>query len=381
MSSVVEYKDQLYKDIWNGKIPDRVPVSQAIDVVYALQYSNMSLLREQYSLEKIFEAVDKLAPHVDSDIYPMSTSSNIVAMRISGSEVWVMGSNGFLQHPNFAPMDPSEYDFLINDFPAFQAEMDIRSNKAYQCSPEERELVKLRVNVSNMRYFSTFAKKKKEITDKYERSTFEHIIGMTGGPFDNLANGYRAFTGSLNDIRRMPEKVLEAVNILADGNVATIDRMPAGEDGGFVFMPLHMATFMKNSDFEKFWWPFFQRVLKKCEDTNRRIWLFCEDNWDRKIDFLEEVPVGSMMAFEKTDPKLAKEHLGKNHILSGFFPVSMYQSGTEQECIDTVKKYLDILAPGGNYTFKTDKNPISMADAKLENIETVIRTVKEYGKY
>jgi len=46
-NSTIEYKDSLYRALWNGEIPDRVPVNQNVDMVYALQYAGYSLTREQ----------------------------------------------------------------------------------------------------------------------------------------------------------------------------------------------------------------------------------------------------------------------------------------------------------------------------------------------
>lgn len=376
-----KYKDQLFSDLWNCKIPKRVPINQTIDLIYALEYSKYSLLTEQYSMQKCYEAIDNIAPRVDTDIYPIGTSKNVVAIKIMGSEVWQMGKDGFLQHPNFAPMKDDEYSWLINNFEDFDKEMDIRSNRNYQCSEEERLLVKLRVDASNARYFAAYFANKKKIEQNHNLSSFEHVIGLSGGPFDQLANNYRSFTGALNDIRRKPEEVLQAVKIFTEETLRKIDLMPQGEDGGRIFMPLHMATFMKEKDFVKFWWPFFKEVIDYCAKTNRRIWLFCEDNWDRYMEYLQGVPDGALMAFEYTDAKLAKEKLGKNHILSGFYPIQLYKSATTQECSDEAKKLLDIVAPGGGYMFKSDKYPITMADAKLENIEAVLKTVKEYGRY
>ena len=87
------------------------------------------------------------------------------------------------------------------------------------------------------------------------------------------------------------------------------------------------------------------------------------------------------MQFEFTDAALAKEKLGKDQIICGFYPITLMKSATEEECCDEAKKLLDLCAPGGNFIFKTDKNPILLADAKPENMQAVIRTVKEYGKY
>jgi hypothetical protein len=87
------------------------------------------------------------------------------------------------------------------------------------------------------------------------------------------------------------------------------------------------------------------------------------------------------MAFESTDAKLAKEKLGDKHILTGFYPVMSYMCDTPQEAERRVKAFLDIMAPGGNYFFKTDKTPLKCSDANMDTMMHVIRTVQSYGKY
>lgn len=378
-----EYRTGLYHALWTRQIPDRVPIAQGVDIVYALQYGGYSLLRDQYSAEKCYEAVDNITALIDSDVAPVGFSANGVPAIISGSKINVMGKDGFWQHPNYAPMKDTEYPEFINNFAEFNNLVDMRLNSAYENAKDEEELAitKLRVQVATQRHFKKTASIAARINEKYQFATHERSLGTTLSPFDNLSNRYRSFTGALNDIRRRPEEVLAAVRLICDNNLRRLDTMPEPQEGQRIFMPLHLATFMKESDFKKFWWPFFKEFVDKAASQNRRLFIFCEDRWDRYMDYLEEVPEDAHIMFEYTDPRLAKERLGKNHVLSGFFSVDILKNATKEKCADEVKKLLDIVAPGGGYIFKSDKGPLILGDAKLENIQTAIATVKEYGKY
>ena len=87
------------------------------------------------------------------------------------------------------------------------------------------------------------------------------------------------------------------------------------------------------------------------------------------------------MCFEYGDPSKIKKIVGKNHIVSGLYPISYLQTKSKQECIDEAKRLLDIMAPGGGYIFSTDKIIFSLKGQIAENLKAVLETVREYGQY
>ena len=78
------------------------------------------------------------------------------------------------------------------------------------------------------------------------------------------------------------------------------------------------------------------------------------------------------------DLALAKKELGDIACLMGGFPVYTVRYGTPERIRDEVKKHLDIMAPGGGYLFSCQ---YSLEDAPEENMETLLESVYEYGKY
>jgi hypothetical protein len=108
-------KDQLFYDVFDGKIPKRVPVNPTFQIEMVLEYAGFSLLREQYSVDKMIEATEKFVKDVDTDTVSVFAMRFPQVYKIMGSRNFVMGSDGFLQHPNVVGMEIEDYDALIKD--------------------------------------------------------------------------------------------------------------------------------------------------------------------------------------------------------------------------------------------------------------------------
>ncbi|MPW25650.1 hypothetical protein GC105_07590 [Alkalibaculum sp. M08DMB] len=381
----VQEKNQLFIDQWEGRVPKRVPVVQQVDTACAIELKGYSLVREQYNPEKVLEAIDYTTSQIDSDITPVSMSQNPVYLRIMGSHKFKTGSDGYIQHANESFMNADEYKEYSKDIYLFNAtkgvdrsfdNITLTGNK--DISAIQNATVLLKGLFAQQNYNEVFFPGRQAIVEKYNRSTCNLFDGIGCAPFDTLADFNRSFTKVLNDIRRRPQEVLEAVEALTEYEIQRVDRSVPGSR---VFFALHMATFMRPKDVEKFFWPSFMEVVKHVKNTGRGIYVFCEDNWDPYMDMVAELPEEAVIRFEKTNHKLAREKCGMKNIFTGFFPMEVYRSGTVEDAINTTKKFLDEVAPGGKYQFMADKSPLRGKDVILENIKAVIKTVKEYGVY
>ncbi|MEG0379550.1 MAG: uroporphyrinogen decarboxylase family protein, partial [Eubacterium sp.] len=218
---------------------------------------------------------------------------------------------------------------------------------------------------------------------KYGKAPFPNVSTLTEAPYDFMADQLRSFTGISKDIKRMPEKVLAALDavlpIMVKAGIPAPGK-PANKLNR-VFIPLHMAPYMNKKDFERFYWPTFKALVDELDALGYGIDLFVEQDWTRFIDYLAELPRGCCMIVEYGDPKIFKEKLGDKFILSGFYPMSLLKTGTEKECIDKASELLDILAPEGNYVFHLDKAIIRIKDLNPDNYKAVIDYVAKNGKY
>ncbi|MFR1301020.1 uroporphyrinogen decarboxylase family protein [Eubacterium callanderi] len=156
---------------------------------------------------------------------------------------------------------------------------------------------------------------------------------------------------------------------------------PASSRYNRTFIPLHMAPYMREKDFLKFYWPTFKAYVEGLNAAGAGANLFVEEDWSRYLDYLNELPENTLMVFEYGDPKEIKAKVGSRHIVSGLYPIGLLKSGTEQACIDKAKELIDIFAPDGGYIFGFDKAILRLNDINPANLKAVFNFVHEYGIY
>ena len=102
-------RTQLFTDIYDGRIPRRYPGCQAFRL--NLPFSMPGCPGQDNILWKALKKhLTRFAAGL-LDAYPMGFLI-LLKMQILGSS-FIMGSNGFMQHPEVVPMEPDEYDELI----------------------------------------------------------------------------------------------------------------------------------------------------------------------------------------------------------------------------------------------------------------------------
>ncbi|NTW72076.1 MAG: uroporphyrinogen decarboxylase [Eubacteriaceae bacterium] len=374
-------KNKLFEDVYDGKTPKRVPMLTNADNAFCLEYAGMDLRTEQFSVQKNLEAIDLASREFDSDVV-MGLLFRLPTMyKILGARNFVMGSDGFIQHPNVHGLEVEDYDDLIAD--PYKTIWDKVLPRQYtELSKDKFESGKA-VTKAFFHFFSTMGAMGQgtfEIANKYGLSTYSLASGAATVPFDTLADQLRSFTGIMADIRRYPEKVVEACEALLPLAVKT-GLTPTSSKYLRTFIPLHMGPYLREKDFAKFYWPTFKKFVEALDAGGAGSNIFVEQDYTRFLDYLEELPKGCLLLFEYGDPKEIKAKLGDKHIISGLYPISLLRNGTKAECIDKAKELIDILAPGGNYIFSFDKSIIRLNDVNVDNMKAVLAYVKENAIY
>ncbi|QSQ08505.1 hypothetical protein H0A61_00832 [Koleobacter methoxysyntrophicus] len=374
----------IFHDVFDNKIPKRVPVNISLPFEVIAQFGNINLVEAQWNPAVIEEAADKMCQAVYSDVCVFMGSFRYPSFyQLLKSQSFVMASNGFIQHPEVIGMLPEDYDYLIEKpYDCILERVIPRQYKAFNLNDPVNTAISfaksiLAFNNDFMQAGMVIGK----LTEKYGYYPGGLLSGgFTEAPFDFLADQLRSFKGISMDIRRMPEKVKEACDALYP--IVFKKGLPAKVSNyETVFIPLHMPTFMREKDFAELWWPSFKRMLDEYASMGIHCFLFCEDNWMRYLDYLYELPTDTVLWFEYGDPKLIKEKLGKKHIITGLYPVMNLKTKSKEECVAEAKRYIDILAPGGKYIFGFDKSPLLLSDIKLENLCAVAETARDYGVY
>ncbi len=385
VKALQQERTDIYQDLFNNKIPKRVPVNISLPFETIVQYGGLELKDAQWNPALAEKAADKLCQALFSDTCPFRGSLRFPSYyQLLESRSFVMSSSGIIQHPEVAGMLPEDYDYLIErPYDCLLERVLPRQYKALKID----EPLSMAINFAKsllsyqndmMQTGMILAKLKEKYG--YYPGPDRRAGGFTAAPFDFLADQLRGFKGISMDIRRMPEKVAEACEALYP--IVFKKGMPSIVDNNAaVSMPLHMPTFMREKDFARLWWPSFKKMVDEYASMGIHCQLFCEDNWTRYLDYLYELPTDTRLAFEYGDSSLIKEKLGKKHIITGLYPVTILKTSTREQCLDKAKEMLDILAPGGKYYFRLDKSPLTISDIKIENLCAVAEYIRDNGVY
>ncbi|SNS06739.1 Uroporphyrinogen decarboxylase (URO-D) [Anaerovirgula multivorans] len=383
VKALQEERTQLFKDVFDGKIPKRVPVSPSLTIEFAIQYAGKDLAEVQWDYQLLEEVYEKVCQDFVSDTNPAAMNlRNPIFYKLLGARNFVMSSGGFMQHPEIHGLEAEEYDdFIASPYDCIMEKILPRIYTELNESPGKRSIAFGKAFKAY--YDELFAALGVigKLTDKYGYSPLGGIELLTEAPFDFVADQLRGFKGITGDLRRCPDKVEAACEaalplMLKQG---TPNHPPSKY--GAAFIPLHMAPYIRPKDFEKFYWPTFKKLVDGLADKGQPSMLFVEHDWMRYIDYLYELPENTRMWFEYGDPKLVKEKLGKKHIITGFYPIGLLKTGTKQQCIDKAKELIDILAPGGKYYFGFDKGVITADSVNVDNLKAVLEYVAENANY
>jgi len=209
----------------------------------------------------------------------------------------------------------------------------------------------------------------------------EYFQGAAMPPFDVLSHSMRGMQGTMTDIFRRPDKLMEACEFILQ---QTLERpLPPPSENGYtrIFMTNTRGSddFLSMKQFQTFYWPTFKKLVMGLIEQGNFPCIFFEGNFTSRLEYLLEFPKGSMLArFDTTDIFRAKDVL-KDHIcIEGNVPSSLLQVGTVQGVKDHCKKLIDYCGKGGGYILA----PRSSTDAvKPENLKAMIEFTKEYGRY
>lgn len=371
---------QLFIDIDEGRIPKRVPVYTWMDITYIMQYAGEDLRRIQWDVDKFKDMIEVGAKSFQSDINPATFTRIMPVYNILGAENFRMSSSGQIQHPEVVGMKPEEYDELIADPYKFTHDKVLpRLYKNLDTNPVKRSMVFAKAMKAHSDIYGQIFPHHDLMAEKYGLA-YDRVGCQSIAPFDQIADQFRSFSGISIDIRRCPDKVMEACEAVLPMMIKAGIK-PHSSKQKRTFIPLHMAPYLRQADFEKIYWPTFKKLVEALCAAGAYPLLFVEQDWSRFLDHLNELPAGVQMMFEYGDPKTIKEKVGKKHIISGLYPLTLLSGGTKKECIGKAKEIIDILAPGGNYIFTFDKVALNQVDANPENIIAVNEFVKEYAVY
>jgi uroporphyrinogen-III decarboxylase len=200
-------------------------------------------------------------------------------------------------------------------------------------------------------------------------------------PFDTLGDTLRGTRGILTDMLRQPDKLLAALEVIANFTIRSILCSPVAARRVAVTFPLHKGAdgWMSEEQFLMFYWPSLRKVIDAMIDEGMLVCLFAEGSYNTRLDLLNVFPRGAVSwHFDRTDMAKAKRLLGADCSLEGNIPSSLLVAGSAAEVRAECRRLIEICAPGGGYILSAGASP---EFPRLENLKAMVETAREYGVY
>ncbi|MGD9143424.1 MAG: uroporphyrinogen decarboxylase family protein [Dehalococcoidia bacterium] len=205
--------------------------------------------------------------------------------------------------------------------------------------------------------------------------------GFAKAPFDIIGDTLRGTTNIMQDMFRRPDKLLEALDKVADLQISTVLNSPNIDNITMVMYPLHKGAdgWMSQKAFETFYWPSLKKVMDAFIEEGLVQQLFAEGGYNTRLEYIDQFPKGAVTwYFDRTDMVRAKEVLGKKCCLQGNVPSSMIVMGEPAEVKEYCRHLIETVGKGGGFILSAG----SIADnPKLENLRAMMEAVREYGYY
>jgi len=396
------------RDVIELKEPDRVPFLVLIDTQAHYGIPNSTSYYDPFTLRKTMRQV---AIDLEPDMSEAGFASCGAAMTTLDvkSSVWPGGpvpddyEYQFIEAEN---MKADEYDMFLNDPTGFMIRcylpriygalaplsklppMDNMLNgfeglTPLFTSPEFLEMAKKMFEAGNQ--IKEFYKTGNAQGDLAQLGfpPFASFApgGVGGAPFDTITSFLRGMKGSMLDMYRQPDKLIRACEVILERRIAR--SMPADTSHRDfpqkIAMPLWRGdpNFMSDEQFRKFYWPGLKKSLQTHVDLGYVPVPFFESKFGNRLEYLLELPKGKILAStDAEDAVLAKEILGGHTSQLVRCPNSS-KVWSISKLESFLKDTIDKCGKGGGLIFA-----LLLPDkAKLEDIQAMLKSIKEYGRY
>jgi len=394
------------------RVPDRVPLL-VFFAFFPAKYCGMTVQELMYDPEKLFTAQWKtmidFAPDMDNNPFglrllgPILETLDFKPLKWPGHGVT---ANRTYQYIEGEYLKAEEYDHFLLDPTDFMIRRFwpriMGGLSGFQQLPPLHNIISYYLGVSmGFRAFAqpevkaaleTLVKageKSQEIAAyalRFSQEAREAGFPMQFGavsqaPFDTLSDFFRGMKGTMLDLYRRPEKVVQACEKLLPFMVEMAVNGTRATGNPRVFIPIHwgLDNFMSKEQFDRFFWPTLRDLMHTLIKEGLNPCPLWEGNCTTRLETIKDIPAGkACYAFEATDMVKAKEILGGTVCIRGNVPLSIMATGTPDQVRAYCKKLIDTVARGGGYIMDTSTG---LDDAKPENVRALFDFTREYGVY
>jgi len=406
---LLEEREKRVNDAIQLKVPDRVPIIPSF-AYFPAKYAGVTCEDAFFNLPKWHAACKKVAIDFEPDLYhfamtqpgPVQIALGNKQLALPGHGVSPMHSHQFVEGEYMKanewdaylhnPTDyairtylPRIYDKLkaFSSLPPlvrlFWGYGEVTTTELFTRPEFKEALNALKVAGQEM---EKWREEKARFDQEMEALGFRAVSkGSTSAPFDLISDMFRGMRGSMLDMYRNPDKLLEACEWLTPKMIERGIKSAKASGNPRVFIALHRGAegFMSLKQFETFYWPSLKKVIIALVDAGLTPAPFFEGDYTSRLEYLLELPRGKVVGhFDTTDIFRAKQVLGNHMCIRGNFPVSLLQTGTPDEIREYTRKLIDVVGKDGGYIMATRG---SLDEANPALVKIWVDFTKEYGVY
>ena len=411
-AELYQQREKRVQDAIALRVPDRVPVL-VLFAFFPARYCGMTIQELMYDPEKLFQTQWKtmvdFEPDMDNNPFGLRYLGPILETLDFKPLKWPghgLASDHTYQYVEGEYMKVEEYDHFLLDPTDFMIRRFwpriMGGLSGFQLLPPLHNIISYYLGISmGFRAFAqpevkaaleTLVKageKSLEIATYSSRFTqqareagFPMQYGaVTQAPFDTLSDFFRGMKGTMLDLYRRPQKVIQACEKLLPFMLEMAVNGTRASGNPRVFIPIHwgLDSFMSPEQFKKFFWPTLRELMVALIHEGLNPCPLWEGNCTARLEIIKDIPAGkACYAFEATDMVKAKEILGGTVCIRGNVPLSIMATGTPDKVRAYCKKLIDTVARGGGYIMDTSTG---LDDAKPENVKALFDFTREYGVY
>ncbi len=398
-------------DVYNVREPDRVPVNLPVGNL-PLRMAGINSYSAMNDLEKVAEAIRKFNEKYGAELEYTAMPFIMVQGRVLellDYKLYDWPGHGRVkdstnwQFIEGEYMKVEEYDDLIRDPTDFWIRTYLpRAFGILEPMRLFQPFTNITENVHVMQFMplampqvQEMLQRMLEVGKEFQKSMQIMMRGTTGttmgggmggitfakAPFDTLGDTLRGTKGIMQDMFRCPDKLLKALDVVADLTINTILKSPGIDNATMVTYPLHKGAdgWMSQKSFDTFYWPSLKKVMDALIKEGLIQSMFAEGSYNTRLEYIGDFPKGSVVwYFDRTDMFKAKKILGKKFCLQGNVPTSMLITGEPKDVKEYCRKLIQEVGKGGGFILAAG----AMADnPKLENLQAMMAAVREYGYY
>jgi hypothetical protein len=402
-------RNRRFDDAIALRIPDRVPMEISFGY-FPAAYSGLTCEAVYYDYDRWLAACKKVLSEMGEDMSRVQPFFPGQVMELIGPKnmAWPgHGTSALHSHQAIEGefMAATEYDLLFNDHTDFMLRHYLpRVSEAMQSLAQLPSM-----NAPSYGYYPVVslaeALAQPDIALAIERlqqagrlikewqprmNAFRHELEAMGfppytpfralAPFDAISDHLRGMRGSMLDLYRHPDKILEACDMILKKYLDNVKTAIPGENNRCA-IPLHRGAegFMSIKQFEKFYWPTLKGLIKGLVDKGYIPCVAFEGDYTSRLEYLLELPKGKVLAhMDTTDIFKAKQILKGHLCMSGNVPCSILQTGTPDDVREHCRKLIDYCGKDGGYIMST-RSPVD--DARPDTLKALIDFTREYGVY